>query len=213
MIEKYDFKKEYKNLYSSRQKPILIDVPPLNYIMIDGIGKPTGENYQNAMQILYALTYTIKMSKKGDKHIKGYYEYVIPPLEGLWYLDNGKLDFNVSKDKWLWTSMIAQPDFVNEDIFNWALDECKNKKPNLDFSKARFETFAEGLCVQSMHIGSYDDELRTIAKIEKYMDENKLTNVTSNIRKHHEIYLSDPRRTSPEKLRTILRFPVEKTSF
>lgn len=213
MIEKYDFKKEYKNLYSSRQKPILIDVPPLNYIMIDGRGKPTGENYQNAMQILYALTYTIKMSKKGDKHIDGYYEYVIPPLEGLWYLENGKLDFNVSKDKWLWTSMIAQPNFVNEDIFNWALDECKNKKPNLDFSKARFQTFAEGLCVQSMHIGSYDDELKTITKIEKYMEENNLENVTGNIRKHHEIYLSDPRRTLPEKLRTILRFPVEKTLF
>lgn len=213
MIEKYDFKKEYKNLYSSRQKPILINIPPLNYIMIDGRGKPTGENYQNAMQILYSITYTIKMSKKGDKHINGYYEYVIPPLEGLWYLENGKLDFNVSKDKWLWTSMIAQPNFVNEDIFNWALDECRNKKPNLDFSKARFETFDEGLCVQSMHIGSYDDELRTITKIEKYMEENNLVNVTSNIRKHHEIYLSDPRRTSSEKLRTILRFPVEKTSF
>ena len=213
MIEKYDFKKEYKNLYSSRQKPILIDVPHLNYIMIDGRGKPTGENYQNAMQILYTLTYTIKMSKKGDKHIDGYYEYVIPPLEGLWYLENGKLDFNVSKDKWLWTSMIAQPNFVNEDIFNWALDECKNKKPNLDFSKARFQTFTEGLCVQSMHIGSYDDELKTITKIEKYMEENNLENVTGNIRKHHEIYLSDPRRTLPEKLRTILRFPVEKTLF
>ena len=213
MIEKYDFKKEYKNLYSSRQKPILIDVPPLNYIMIDGRGKPTGENYQNAMQILYSLTYTIKMSKKGDKHIDGYYEYVIPPLEGLWHLENSKLDFNVSKDKWLWTSMITQPNFVNENIFNWALDECKNKKPNLDFSKARFETFNEGLCVQSTHIGSYDDELKTITKIEKYMKENNLVNVTSNIRKHHEIYLSDPRRTSPEKLRTILRFPVEKTSF
>lgn len=213
MIEKYDFKKEYKNLYSSKQKPTLIDIPPLNYIMIDGKGKPTGENYQNAMQILYALTYTIKMSKKGDKHIDGYYEYVIPPLEGLWYLENDKPDFNVIKDKWMWTSMIAQPSFVNEHIFNWALDECKNKKPNLDFSKVTLKTFAEGLCVQSMHIGSYDDELRTITKIKKYMKENNLENVTGNIRRHHKIYLSDPRRTSPEKLRTILRFPVERILF
>lgn len=210
MIRKFDFKKEYKNLYSSKQKPTLIDVPPLNYIMIDGNGKPTGENYQNAMQILYSLTYTIKMSKNVSNHIDSYYEYVIPPLEGLWYLENGKLDFNVNKEKWLWTSMIAQPDFVDKDIFNWALHECKNKKPDLDFSKTKFETFYEGLCVQSMHIGSYDDELRTIAKIDKYIEDNNLVNVTSNIRKHHEIYLSDPRRTSPEKLRTILRFPVQK---
>lgn len=210
MIKKFDFKKEYKNLYSSKQKPILIDVPSLNYIMISGSGKPTGENYQNAMQILYALTYTIKMSKMGDKNIDGYYEYVIPPLEGLWYLSNGKLDFNVNKDEWLWTSMIAQPNFVSNDIFNWALDECKNKKPYLDFSNTRFESFKEGLCVQCMHIGPYDDESRTITKIDKYINDNNLINVTSHNRKHHEIYLSDPRRTPAERLRTILRIPVEK---
>lgn len=212
MKEKFDFKKEYKDFYSSKQKPTLIDVPPLNYIMIDGNGKPTGENYQNAMQILYSLTYTIKMSKNENTHFKGYYEYVTPPLECLWYLENGKFDFNVHKDNWLWTSMIAQPDFVNIDIFNWALNECKNKKPNLDFSKTKFETFKEGLCVQSMHIGSYDDEIRTINKIDKYIEENNLINVTSNLRKHHEIYLSDPRRTSPKKLRTILRLPVKENS-
>ena len=106
------------------------------------------KKYRNAMQILYSLTYTIKMSKNGSNHIDSYYEYVIPPLEGLWYLENGKLDFNVNKEKWLWTSMIAQPDFVDKDIFNWALHECKNKKPDLDFSKTKFETFYEGLFVQ-----------------------------------------------------------------
>ena len=141
--------------------------------------------------------------------IDGYYEYVVPPLEGLWYLEDGKLDFNVDKNKWLWTSMIAQPDFVTKEVYNWALEECKNKKPDLDFSKARFKTFREGLCVQAMHIGPYDDEVRTIAKIDKFIKENNLKNVTGNVRKHHEIYLSDPRRTMPDKLRTILRFPVE----
>lgn len=210
MNTKFDFKKEYKSLYSSRQKPTLIDIPPLNFIMIDGEGKPTGKTYQDAIQILYSLTYTIKMSKKGTKLIDGYYEYVVPPLEGLWYLEDGKLDFNVDKNKWLWTSMIAQPDFVTKEVYNWALEECKNKKPDLDFSKARFETFREGLCVQAMHIGPYDDEVRTIAKIDKFIKENNLKNVTGNVRKHHEIYLSDPRRTMPDKLRTILRFPVEK---
>ena len=210
MNTKFDFKKEYKSLYSSRQKSTLINIPPLNFIMIDGEGKPTGKIYQDAMQILYSLTYTIKMSKKGTKLIDGYYEYVVPPLEGLWYLEDGKLDFNVDKNKWLWTSMIAQPDFVTKEVYNWALEECKNKKPDLDFSKARFETFREGLCVQAMHIGPYDDEVRTIAKIDKFIKENNLKNVTGNVRKHHEIYLSDPRRTMPDKLRTILRFPVEK---
>lgn len=210
MIKKFDFKKEYKNLYSSKQKPTLVNIPPLNFIMIDGSGKPTGSNYQNAMQILYSLTYTIKMSKNGNYLIDSYYEYVVPPLEGLWYLKDGKLDFNVDKDKWLWTSMIAQPDFVTQDIFNWALEECKSKKPNLDFSNVKFKSFEEGLCVQAMHIGSYDDEIKTIKKINNFILENNFKNVTGNIRKHHEIYLSDPRRTPQEKLRTILRFPVEK---
>lgn len=212
MIQKFDFKKEYKNLYSSKQKPMLIDVPSLNYIMVDGKGKPTGQNYQEAMQILYSLSYTIKMSKKEDDYIDGYYEYVIPPLESLWYLEDGGLNFNVNKDQWLWTSMIAQPNFVDDDIFNLALDKCKSKKPNLNFSSARFERFQEGLCVQAMHIGPYDDEIRTINKIYKYIEDNSLVNATSNIRKHHEIYLSDPRRTSAGKLKTILRFPVEKPS-
>ena len=210
MDKKFDFKKEYKNIYSSRQKPVLVDVPAFNYIMIDGSGRPTGENYQNAMQILYSLTYTIKMSKKGDNFISGYYEYIVPPLECLWYLKDGKLDFNVSKDKWLWTCMIAQPDFVNEESFNWALEVCRNKKPNLDFSKAKFRTFNEGLCVQAMHIGSYDDESKTIDIIKDFIKANNLKDVTSNIRKHHEIYISDPRRTAKNKLKTILRFPVEK---
>ena len=191
MNTKFDFKKEYKNLYSSKQKPALVDIPPFKFIMIDGKGKPKGENYQNAMQILY-------------------YEYVVPPLEGLWCLEDNKCNFNISKDKWLWTSMIAQPNFVTKEIFDWALNECKTKKTNLDFSKVRFETFCEGLCVQAMHIGPYDEEYKTISKIDNFIKDNNLKNITNNIKKHHEIYLSDPRRTASNKLRTILRIPVQK---
>ena len=187
MNTKFDFKKEYKNLYSSKQKPALVDIPPFKFIMIDGKGKPKGENYQNAMQILYSITYTIKMSKKENK-----------------------CNFNISKDKWLWTSMIAQPNFVTKEIFDWALNECKTKKTNLDFSKVRFETFCEGLCVQAMHIGPYDEEYKTISKIDNFIKDNNLKNITNNIKKHHEIYLSDPRRTASNKLRTILRIPVQK---
>ena len=210
MNTKFDFKKEYKNLYSSKQKPALVDIPPFKFIMIDGKGKPKGENYQNAMQILYSITYTIKMSKKENNLINGYYEYVVPPLEGLWCLEDNKYNFNISKDKWLWTSMIAQPNFVTKEIFDWALNECKTKKTNLNFSKVRFETFCEGLCVQAMHIGPYDEEYKTISKIDNFIKDNNLKNITNNIKKHHEIYLSDPRRTASNKLRTILRIPVQK---
>ena len=150
------------------------------------------------------------MSKKENNLINGYYEYVVPPLEGLWCLEDNKCNFNISKDKWLWTSMIAQPNFVTKEIFDWALNECKTKKTNLDFSKVRFETFCEGLCVQAMHIGPYDEEYKTISKIDNFIKDNNLKNITNNIKKHHEIYLSDPRRTASNKLRTILRIPVQK---
>lgn len=207
--EKLDYKKEYKDLYLPKTKPVLIDVPAMNFIMVDGKGAPEGEEYPQAMQALYSLSFTIKMSKMGGMQPDGYFEYVVPPLEGLWYGDKGSFEQN-DRDVWLWTSMIRQPEFVTQEVFDWAVAQCRAKKPDVDVSKARFETFTEGLCVQMMHIGPYSEEPTTIGALHRFMEENGLKNMTGNIRKHHEIYLGDPRRVSPEKLRTVLRLPVEK---
>lgn len=214
-VTKLDYKKSFKELYAPKDKPALIDVPEMSFIMVDGKGNPNqeGGEYQAAVELIYALSYTIKMSKMGDSKPKGYFEYVVPPLEGLWWLNDGKKDFS-NKDKFCWTSMIRQPEFVNEEIFEWACSEVKKKKPHLDISKARFQKFTEGLCVQMMHIGSYDEEPKTIKEIEKYIESNNLKDVISSvrddgtIRRHHEIYLSDPRKTASEKMKTILRHPV-----
>ncbi|MGM9987878.1 MAG: GyrI-like domain-containing protein [Bacillaceae bacterium] len=206
--EKVDYKKQYKDLYIPKQKPALIDVPPMNFIMVDGKGEPAGECYQQAMQILYFLTFTIKMSKMSGQQPDGYFEYVVPPLEGLWWSEGGKLDVNQPKSEWLWTSMIRQPEFVTPEVFQWAVEECKRKKPDIDVSKARFESFSEGICVQVMHIGPYTDEQRSIDKIAQFIEDNQLIDMTGYARKHHEIYLSDPRRTASERLKTVLRFPV-----
>lgn len=140
---------------------------------------------------------------------EGYFEYVVPPLEGLWWCTGGKFDFN-KRNMWRWTSMIRQPEFVTPEVFNWTVDECKKKKSEIDVSLARFETFTEGKCVQMMHIGPYSEEPNSMKMMQKYMEENKLKDMTSTQRKHHEIYLSDPRRTDPEKLKTVLRHPVEQ---
>jgi len=207
-LEKLDYKKEYKDLYLPKDKPILIDVPPMTFMMIDGKGDPLGSEYQNALQALYALTFTIKMSKMSGKQPEGYFEYVVPPLEGLWW-STSKGDWDKSRDNWLWTSMIRQPEFVTPEVFAWAVDECKKKKADIDVSKVRLENFTEGLCVQIMHTGPFADEPRSIAKIEEFIVNNKLKNMTGDIRKHHEIYLGDPRKTAPEKLKTVLRLPVE----
>ncbi len=210
MVNKFDYKKEYKDLYIPKRKPTLIDVPTMNFIMIDGQGVPGHKEYQDAMQVLYSLSFTIKMSKMSGQEPDGYFEYVVPPLEGLWWCKGGKLDWNKPKTEWLWTSMIRQPEFVTEEVFEWAVEECKKKKPDIDVSKARFNSFTEGLCVQMMHIGPYDEEYISIELIDKFITENNLINITDDVHKHHEIYLSDPRRTSRERLRTVLRFPVKK---
>jgi len=207
-MHKIDYKKEYKDLYLPKRKPVLIDVPPINFIAVDGKGSPQSEAYQNAMQLLYSLTFTIKMSKMSGKQPEGYFEYVVPPLEGLWWM---KEKWSLQKrDEWLWTSMIRQPEFVNEEVYNWAIEECKRKKPETDYSVARFFAFEEGLCVQMMHIGPYSEEPASMENMYRFIDENNLINETGTIRKHHEIYLSDPRKTSPDKLRTVLRIPVKK---
>ncbi|WP_066645472.1 GyrI-like domain-containing protein [Christensenella timonensis] len=207
--EKLDYKKEYKDLYLPKAKPMLIEVPAMNFIMVDGKGAPEGEEYPQAMQALYSLSFTIKMSKMGGKQPDGYFEYVVPPLEGLWYGDKGSFEQN-DRDAWLWTSMIRQPEFVTQEVFDWAVAQCRAKKPDTDVSKARFETFTEGLCVQMMHIGPYAKEPVTIEAMHRFMDDSGLDNMTGNVRKHHEIYLSDPRRVAPERLKTVLRLPVAK---
>lgn len=209
MPDKLDYKKEYKDLYMPKNKPSLIEIPAMSFIKVNGKGGPQNEEYQNAISILYGLTFTIKMSKMGGNQPPGYFEYVVPPLEGLWWCEDGGFDFE-KRDLWRWTSMIRQPEFVTPEVFGWAVGECKRKKPELDVSLAKLEEFSEGLCVQMMHIGPYSDEPESIKIMKDFMKENNLTDATGIERKHHEIYLSDPRKTAPEKLRTVLRHPVEQ---
>lgn len=208
-MEKLDYKKAYRDLYLPKQKPMLIEVPQMQFIMVDGKGAPQDEEYQKAMQALYALSFTIKMSKMSGEQPEGYFEYVVPPLEGLWSSGNKALDIT-SKSSWHWTSMIRQPEFVTKEVFEWSLRECKRKKPEVDISKAYFQTFAEGLCVQMMHIGPYCEETKTVSQLEEFIVQQGLIDSTGHIRRHHEIYLSDPRKTAPEKLKTVLRLPVDK---
>jgi hypothetical protein len=209
----FDFKKAYKDLYLPKPKPGVVEVPEMVFIMVDGKGNPnTCEAYKNAMEILYGLSYSIKMSKMGGTQPKGYYEYVVPPLEGLWWGDDGYFDgTNITdKDKLCWTSMIRQPEFVLREAFEEAKQVLGKKKPGLDLSLARLASFAEGLCAQIMHIGSYDDEPATIGVLEQFIEESEYDNDISESRKHHEIYLGDPRKTAPEKLRTVIRHPIAK---
>lgn len=206
IMPKVDYKKDFKDLYLPKATPALVDVPPMTFIMVDGAGDPNGEEYQQAVSALYSLSYTVKM--KG-KELAGYYEYTVFPLEGLWWIDGGAFDFD-RRDNWLWTAMIRQPDFVQPDVFEWAVKLAQKKKPELCLSKARLEAFAEGLCVQAMHIGPYADEPATIGRMHSFMEDNHLADATGNVRKHHEIYLSDPNKAKPEKMNTVLRLPVEK---
>lgn len=215
-MEKLDYKKEYKDLYLPKTKPMLIDVPNMKFIIVQGKGNPNqienGE-YQEAISLLYSLSFTIKMSKMGENKIDGYFEYVVPPLEGFWW-NEGKTNVDYKhKEKFEWISMIRQPEFVTEDVFKWACMEAKDKK-GIDTSKAKFIEFKEGLCVQIMHKGSYDDEPKKIKEIEEYIKNNNLKNDIGSIlengmiRRHHEIYLSDPRKSKVENLKTVIRIPV-----
>lgn len=211
-MDKLDFKKEYKDLYMPKATPSIIHVPPMTFIMVDGKGDPNvpdGE-YNRAVGALYALTYTIKMSKMGGRAPEGYIEYVVPPLEGLWWFDDGGPFRFGAKERLCWTSMIRQPEFVTLDVFEWACYEVAKKKPEIDISGARLSGFDEGLCVQCMHLGPYDDEPRTVEKMETYVYGQGLVNDLSDTRRHHEIYLSDPCKTVPAKLKTVLRHPVKK---
>ena len=208
-----DFKKEYKDLYQPKTTPSIIDLSEMVFIAVDGNGDPnTSEEYKNTLELLYGLSYSIKMSKMSGTQPEGYFEYVVPPLEGLWWSEDGTFDgANVTdKNKLCWTSMIRQPDFVTPEVFEFAKISLAKKKTGVDTSNARLEKFTEGLCVQVMHIGSYDDEPVTIAEMERYAVESGYVIDINDFRRHHEIYFSDPRKVAPEKLKTIIRHPIRK---
>ena len=207
----FDFKKEYKEYYMPKNKPQIIEIPPMNYIAVRGQGDPNDENgeYKQAIGILYAVAYTLKMSYKTDYKIDGFFEYVVPPLEGFWWSDNGESFDYADKSQLRWISVIRLPDFITNKDFQWAV-ETASKKKKLDFSSAEFLTFNEGLCVQIMHNGSYDDEPATVEIMDKYIAENGYMNDISNERLHHEIYLSDPRKTPPEKCTLNTKTPPKK---
>ena len=207
----FDFKKEYKEFYLPKNKPQIVNVPKANYIAIRGQGNPNEEGgaYKKAIEILYAVAYTLKMSYKTDYKIDGFYEYVVPPLEGFWWQD-GILGVDYSKkDEFNWISIIRLPDFITRENFDWAVKTASEKK-KIDCSKAEFLTIEEGLCVQIMHIGSFDDEPASLEKMDKYLEENGYEKDFSDTRLHHEIYLSDPRKSTPDKQKTVIRHPVKK---
>ena len=207
----FDFKKEYKEFYMPKGKPEIVDVPPANYIAVRGKGDPNeeGGEYQKAVNVLYSVAYTLKMSYKTDRHIKGFFEYVVPPLEGFWWQEGiDGVDYS-DKASFCWISVIRLPDFISQNDFDWAV-ETASKKKKLDCSAAEFLTIDEGLCVQVMHTGPYDDEPATVALMDRYLAESAYENDFSDTRMHHEIYLSDPRKSDPRKLRTVIRHPVKK---
>lgn len=206
----FDFKKAQKELYLPREMSI-VDVPEMAFIMVDGVGDPnTSKSYKSAVEVLYGLSYSIKMSKKSGMAPAGYFDYVVPPLEGFWWLaDGGIIDFE-KKDEFCWTSMIRQPDFVTREVFEKAKAALSQKKPELNLAAARFERFTEGLCAQTLHIGPYDDEPETIDKLERFIKESGYRGDISALRRHHEIYLNDPRKVAPEKNKTVIRHPVKK---
>ena len=207
----FDYKKEYKEFYMPAQKPGIIDVPAMNFIAVRGKGDPNeeGGEYKQAMNLLYGIAFTIKMSKKGDHRIEGYFDYVVPPLEGFWWQEGKEGIDYLHKEEFNWISVIRLPDFVTRDDFDWAVSEATAKKKT-DFSKVEFLTVEEGLCVQCMHVGPYDDEPATVKLMDEYISAEGYVNDISGSRLHHEIYLSDARRTDPAKLKTVIRHPIRK---
>lgn len=206
----FDFKKEYKEFYMPKNKPEIVVVPSINYVAVRGNGNPNEEGgaYQQAVSILYAVSYTIKMSYKGLYKIDGFFEYVVPPLEGFWWQENfDEVDYS-NKSSFNWISVIRLPDFVKKEDFDWAIQEAAKKK-KLDCSRAEFCTIDEGLCVQMMHYGSYDDEPATVDIMDKYISANGYKNDFNNLRLHHEIYISDPRKTEISKRKTVIRHPIK----
>ena len=202
----FDFKKEYKEFYLPGNKPEIVNVPKANYIAVKGKGNPNAKDgeYKSAIAVLYAIAYTLKMSYKTDYKIDGYFEYVVPPLEGFWW----DIDYS-NKDGYKWISVIRLPDFISEKDFEWAKETAARKK-KLDCSKAYFLTVEEGLCVQIMHHGSFDDEPLTVEIMDRFIEEKGYENDMNDIRFHHEIYLSDARKVDPSKWKTVIRHPIKR---
>ena len=206
----FDFKKEYKEFYLPSEKPVIVTVPKANYIAVRGKGDPNEEGgaYQQAIGILYAVAYTLKMSYKTDHRIEGFYDYVVPPLEGFWWQEGiDGIDCS-DKSTFCWISVIRLPDFITKADFDWAV-ETASKKKKMDCSKAEFLTIDEGLCVQIMHIGPYDDEPESVALMDRFLEDNGYENDLSATRLHHEIYLSDARKVAPENWKTVIRHPIK----
>ena len=206
----FDFKKEYKEFFLPPVTPTLVDVPPANYIAVSGTGNPNdeGSEYKDSIGLLYGIAFTIKMSKKGGRQIEGYFDYVVPPLEGLWWSENGEVNY-AHKEAFHFISMIRLPEFVTRADFGWAVAEATRKKKT-DFSKVEFFHYEEGRCVQCMHIGPFNSEPITIGKMKAFAEQQGLSIAIDDVRRHHEIYLSDPRKTAADKLKTVIRYPVKK---
>lgn len=207
----FDFKKEYKEFYMPKDKPSIVTVPPMNYLAVRGHSDPNeeGGEYKEAIGLLYGIAFTIKMSKKGSHQIEGFFDYVVPPLEGFWWQDGIQGVDYAHKEKFNWISVIRLPDFVTKEDFEWAVAGATRKK-KADFSKVEFLRVDEGLCVQCMHIGSYDDEPATVDLMHRYMEEQGYVLDINDTRRHHEIYLSDARKVAPEKLKTVIRHPIRR---
>ena len=207
----FDYKKEYKEFYMPKNRPSIVNIPKMNYLAIRGKGDPNEEegDYKNTIGLLYGVAYTIKMSYKNNYKIEGFFQYVVPPLEGFWWQDGIKgMDYE-RKEELNFISLIRLPDFVSEKDFKWAIEEATNKKQQ-DYSRVEFFTYDEGLCVQCMHLGAYDDEPATVDLMHQYMRENGYELDITDQRYHHEIYLSDPRKCDVNKLKTVIRHPIKK---
>ena len=206
----FDYKKEYKEFYTPPAKPVILQIPSMNFLAVRGTGNPNDENgeYSRALELLYGMAYTIKMSYKGSYKMEGFFEYVVPPLEGFWWQDGVKgVDYS-NKSTFQWISVIRLPDFVTRKDFEWAVKEATAKKKT-DFSAVEFFTYHEGLCVQCMHYGAYDTEPETVRLMENYAKEQGYILDITEDRHHHELYLNDPRKTAPNKLKTVIRHPIK----
>lgn len=210
----FDYKKEYKEFYMPKNKPQIVEIPAMNFLAVRGKGNPNEENgaYKEAIGLLYGVAFTIKMSGKGNHKIDGFFDYVVPPLEGFWWQEGVCGVDYTHKETFEWISVIRLPEFVTEADFRWAVAEAAQKK-KMDFSKVEYVSIAEGLCVQCMHIGPYDDEPKTIRQMDEYAKAQGYALDFTDERRHHEIYLSDARRCAPGKLKTVIRHPIKATGF
>lgn len=207
----FDFKKAYKEFYMPKTTPEIVTVPRANYIAVSGKGDPNEEGgaYQQAISVLYAVAYTLKMSHKTDYRIEGFFDYVVPPLEGFWRQEHTSgVDYS-DKSSFCWISVIRLPDFVSKADFDWAVQTAAKKK-KLDCSCAEFFTVEEGLCVQIMHLGPFDTEPETVAIMDAYLEKTGYVTDLTDTRLHHEIYLSDPRKSAPDKWKTVIRHPIKR---